>query len=60
MGKKAKKSSRQAWKKSEVAKEYEEKMKEIREEERIKDMADSTLFFEDKEGRFVFNCVLTK
>lgn len=50
MGKKLKKNSRQAWKKSEVAKEYEDKMKEIREEERIQNTADSALFFEDKTG----------
>ena len=52
MGKKLKKNSRQAWKKSEVAKEYEETMKEIREEERLQSVADSSLFFEDKTGSF--------
>ena len=52
MGKKLKKNSKQAWKKSEVAQEYEDKMKIVREEERIQNIADSSLFYEDTAGSF--------
>ena len=54
MGKKAKKNSKQAWKKSEAAKEYEKNMKELSEAQQMQNKPDSSLFFEDKTGNFHF------
>lgn len=54
MGKKAKKNSKQAWKKSEAAKEYEKSMKELSEVQQMQNKPDDSLFFEDKTGTFYF------
>ena len=50
MGKKAKKNTRQAWKKSEAAKEYEEAMVQVKEQERMEQMASENLFYIDTNG----------
>ena len=50
MGKKAKKSTKKAWKKSEAAKEYEEALKTVKEDERIANEASDKLFFVDTTG----------
>ena len=50
MGKKAKKSTKQAWKKSEAAKEYEEVIKTVKEDEGMANEASDKLFFIDTTG----------
>ena len=50
MGKKAKKSTKQAWKKSEAAKEYEDTLQTVKEDERIANEASDKLFFIDTTG----------
>ena len=50
MGKKQKKRSIKAWKKSETAKEYEQVMEQVRESETLANKDDSAIFFEDKTG----------
>lgn len=50
MGKKVKKNSRQAWKKSEAAKEFEEAMVQVKEQERMENMASDSLFYIDTNG----------
>ena len=50
MGKKAKKNTRQAWKKSEAAKEFEEAMVQVKEQERVEQMASESLFYIDTNG----------
>ena len=50
MGKKAKKNTRQAWKKSEAAKEFEEAMVQVKEQERMEQMASENLFYIDTNG----------
>ena len=57
MGKKAKKNSKQAWKKSEAAKEYENSMKELSEVQQLQNKSNESLFFEDKTGMFCFKVV---
>ena len=45
MGKKVKKNSKQAWKKSEAAKEYENSMKELSEVQQLQNKSNESLFF---------------
>ena len=48
MGRKDKKNSVKAWKKSVAAKEYEDAMQKIKESESLSKVEDSAIFFEAK------------
>lgn len=54
MGKKAKKSTKQAWKKSQAAQEYEESMKVVKDGEKLTQEASENLFYIDTNGRSEF------
>ena len=51
MGKKARKSTKQAWKKSQAAREYEDSMKVVKDGEKMEKEASENLFFIDTNGR---------
>lgn len=51
MGKKARKSTKQAWKKSQAAREYEDSMKVVKDGEKVEKEASENLFFIDTNGR---------
>lgn len=50
MGRKEKKYSVKAWKKSEAAKEYEDTMQKLKESEALSKLDDNAIFFEDTTG----------